>query len=438
LSTGVDGGRRLVLALAGSPLPPEPTLDVPSLQARLVEVPDDDDAREALLRLIHARTLPGRLAAAIAEDTVDVILNDGSLLSRAAAERALAQKEEERVYAPLRGPLLKARRRVLDPLALRQAFDDATRAVGLGPSPLLAEDTRFLREFLTASAPLSTAALEVLEASAGPIVDAATLARALDRPAGEHGGEHGSDATAVEVVRVTRAALPADVRPLQRRAAPRILAGHVVDDGEVVRVLWAEGRRLGGQRALLGGVGRSYGRLAGITEVGTGLGLALQNLPVRRAAGASSSTAAALWRETVAASLLQARIGAAVAVADVAAEVDPEAPAAEQRAMRRDAVWRAARSAVGVPVGELADDLLLPPWPDGILDFDAATAMAWRCRKEALAAHSALFLRDVGDEGLLLRPRALEAVREALTDPRSPPQGEAVAAAWRTLLGEVA
>jgi hypothetical protein len=64
--------------------------------------------------------------------------------------------------------------------------------------------------------------------------------------------------------------------------------------------------------------------------------------------------------------------------------------------------------------------------------------MAWRCRKEALAAHSALFLRDVGDEGLLLRPRALEAVREALTDPRSPPQGEAVAAAWRTLLGEVA
>lgn len=433
MSTGVEG-RRLLLALAGGAPPPLPAIDVPSLLARLAEAPGDDDARETLLGIVHARTLPERVAAAIADDTVDVILNDGGIMSRAAAERALAQKEEERAYAPLRVPLLKSRRRVLDPLALRRAFDDLTAAIGLPPSVLLGEDTRFLREFLVASAPLAPPALELLESAAGPITDAATLARALDRPAGEHGG----DATAVELVRLTRAALPADARPLQRRKAPRLLAGHAVDDGELLRILWAETRRLGGQRVLLAGVARAYTRLAGITEVDTGVTLALQSPPLRRAAGASSSTAAALWRESVAASLLQARIGAAVAVAFVDAELDPTAPVVEQRAMRRDAVWRAARAAVGVAVGELADDLLMPPWPDGILHFDAAKATAWRFRQEALAADTALLLRDVGDEGLLLRPRGLEAVREALTDPRRPPQGEAAAAAWRVLLGEVA
>jgi len=435
LSVAVDGGRRLLLGLAGGPWPPLPPLDVPSLQARLAESPDDDTAREALLRLIHAQTLPDRLAAAVADDTVDVVLNDGSVMTRAAAERALALKEDERAYLPLRTPLLKARRRVLDPLALRQAFDDATRAVGLPPSPVLANDTRFLQEFLTASAPLATPALEVLEGAAGPIVDATTLMRALDRPAG---GEHGSDVAAVELVRVTRGALPGDARPLQRRTAPRALAGHSVDDGEVVRVLWAECRRLGAQRALLGGVGRAFGRLGGVAEVGSGIGLTLQGVALRRAAGAPSSTAIALWREGVAASLLQARIGAAVAVAFVGAEVDPEAPPAEQRAMRRDAVWRAARTAVGVPVGELADELLMPPWPDGVLDHDAAVATAWRFRREALAADSALLLRDFGDEGLLLRPRGLEAVREALQDRMAPARGEGAAAGWRTLLGEVA
>lgn len=434
MSTGVDGGRRLLLGLADGGSPPLPAVDLPSLRARLVEDPADDDAREALLRLIHARTLPARLAAAFAEDAVDVVLHDGSLMPRAAAERALAQKEEARVYLPLRGPLQLARRRALDPLALRQVFDDVCDEVGLPSSVLLAEDTRFLREFLAASAPLSPPALEILEAAAGPITDPATLARALDRP----GGEHGGDATAAVLVRVTRAALPGDVRPLRRRPAPRALLGHAVDDGDAVRVLWAETRRLGGQRTLLAGVGRAYTRLAGITRVGPGVALSLQSIPLRRAAGASSTTAASLWRESLAASLLQARIGAAVAVAFVDAEVDPEAPPAEQRAMRRDAVWRAAAAAVGVPVGELADGLLMPPWPDGVLDQDAATATAWRFRQEALAADGALLLRDIGDEGLLLRPRGLEAVREALTDPQPPPLGETAAARWRTLLGEVA
>jgi hypothetical protein len=434
LSTGVDGARRLLLGLAGGGSPPLPAVDLPSLRARLAEDPADDDARGALLRLVHARTLPARLAAAFAEDVVDVVLHDGSLMPRAAAERALAQKEEERVYPPLRGPLQLARRRALDPLALRQVFDDACDEVGLPSSILLADGIRFLREFLAASAPLSPPALEILEAAAGPITDPATLARALDRP----GGEHGGDATAVEFVRLTRAALPGDARPLWRRGAPRALLGHAVDDGEAVRILWAETRRLGGQRTLLSGVGRAYARLAGIARVGPGIALSLQSSPLRRTAGASSTMAASLWRESVAASLLQARIGAAVAVAFVDAEVDPEAPPAEQRAMRRDAVWRAAGAAVGVPVGELADGLLMPPWPDGVLDQDAATATAWRFRQEALAADGALLLRDIGDEGLLLRPLALEAVREALADPQPPPLGETAAAGWRTLLGEVA
>jgi hypothetical protein len=148
--------------------------------------------------------------------------------------------------------------------------------------------------------------------------------------------------------------------------------------------------------------------------------------------------AVTLWREGVAASLLLARLGAAVAVAFVGAEVDSEAPPAEQRAMRRDAVWRAAQGAVGVPVGELADELLMPPWPDGVRDDDAATAMAGHWRRGALGADSALLLRDMGDEGLLLRPRGLEVVREALLDRVQPTRGEDAAAGWKTLLGEVA
>ena len=442
MSGVVDSARRLLLGLAGASLPPLPAVDVASLRARLDEAPNDTDARDAMLCLVHAQTLPARLAAVVADDAVDVVLNDGSVMPRAAAERALALKEEERVYLPLRTPLSRARRRALDPLALRQAFDDATCAVGLSPSPLLVDDLRFLQAFLTASAPLSAPALEVLEGAAGPIVDAATLARVLDRPARGAGGEYGGDVAAVEIVRAARVALPPDARPLQRRTAPRALSDHMVDDSEVVRVLWAPSRRLGGQRILLAGVGRAFGRLGGLDTVGCGIGrgigLALQGVAIRRSAGTPSSMAVSLWREGVAASLLLARLGAAVAVAFVGAEVDPEAPVAEQRAMRRDAVWRAARGAVGVPVGELADDLLMPPWPDGVHGDDAAAAMAGHWHSEALAADGALLLRDIGDEGLLLRPRGLEVVREALLDHRAPPRGEDAAASWKTLLGEVA
>lgn len=424
----------MLLALAGGALPPEPPLDVPSLQARLVEHPGDDDARAALLQHVHARTLAARVAAVVAEDSVEVVLRDGSVLGRAEAERALALKEEARVYPPLRGPLLRARRQALDPVAARFAFDDVIAAVGLPPAPGLEDELAWLRAFLAGTADLAPAALEVLAGSAGGIDDAASLSRALDRPAGEQSG----DVVAVDLVRVTRVALPRDARPLQRCAAPRGLAGHVVDDGEVVRVLWATSLRLGRQRALLEGVGRAFGHLADLVDLSAGLGLSLQAASVRQAAGASSSVAAGLWREAVASSLLQARLQASVTVGFLMAEVDPEAPLVERRAVRRDAAWRGARAAVVMDPGQdVSDELLLPPWPDGVIDRDASSSSLVQARARACGAADALTLRDIGDEGMLLRPQRLLAVREALQG-RAGLTADVAVAGWRSLLGEVA
>ncbi len=438
MSHAVDGARRLLRGLTGEPTSsPSPSLaDVERWRAQLQAAPSDDEARAALWSQVHAQTLPDRLADAIAEDHVDVVLADGSSLPRAAAERALALKEERGVYRPLRGPLLKARRRALDPVAWRVRFDAVAAAHGLESSPSISTTVPFLRAFLTASAPLARPALEVLEAIAGPIDDGASFERALDRPA----GPQSADAVAVELVRLTRPALPPDARPLQRRTGPRALQGHVVDDGENVRVLWAESHRLRAQRALLRGVGRAYARLAGATSLDGAVALTLQSAPLWRAVGTPTSVALSLWREAVAAGLLEARLAAAVVEAFASAELDPEAPPSERLAMRRDATWRAAAKAVSVPVGDVVDEFVMPPWPDGAIDVDATRSTAARAMALVDAAMGAMSLREVGDEGLLLRPRGLLLVREAglfRVATETEADANVAADAWRTLLGEV-
>ncbi len=439
MSHASDGARRLLRGLAGEPssssLPSPSPSEVERWRARLQEAPQDDEARAGLWAYVHAHTLPDRLTAVIAEDHVDVVLADGSALSRAAAERALALKEERGAYRPLRGPLLKARRRALDPVAWRSRIDAVAEANGLEPSPSASTTLPFLRAFMTASAPLARPALEMLEASAGPIEDDVSFERALDRPA----GPHSADAVAVELVRLTRSALPPDARPLHRRAAPRALQGHVVDDGESVRVLWGECHRLRPQRTLLRGVGRAYARLVGLHALDGAVALTLQSAPLWRAVGTPTSMATSLWREAVAAGLLEARLAAAVVEAFASAELDPEAPPSERLAMQRDAAWRAAAQAVGAPVGDVVDDLVMPPWPDGIVDVDATTSAATRAVALAVAAMGVIGLREVGDEGLLLRARGLLRVREAWHGRVSDhTEGGAVAAAdgWRALLAE--
>jgi hypothetical protein len=437
MSDAIDGARGVLSGLAGQPVrPPPSTSEVERWRARLAERPDDAEARAALWSCVHAHTLSARLAAAVDEDRVEVILADGSALSRGAAERAMVHKEEQGVYRPLRGPWLRARRSALDPIEWRARYDATVDAYGLASTSSASTARSFLRAFLAASAPLARPALEVLQASAGPIYDPASLARALDRPA----GHHATDAVAVEAVRLTRPALPPDARPLQRRAGPRALRGHLVDDGEVIRVLWAESLRLGAQRALWRGVGRAYARAAEIPAAAGGLALTLQTSPMWRAVGASSTTATSLWRDAVAAQLIEARLAAAVVEAFAAAEVDPEATARDQLAMRRDAAWRAATQAVGIPPGDLVDDALMPCWPDGIVDLDATTAAAHQALELASAGRGVLSLRELGDEGLLLRQRGLMVVREMHRGADiAHTEADAVVAAdaWRALLGEV-
>ena|GEM_PF-1860336 len=491
-----DSARALLALLAGQPVQAVPPERVAALLRNARD--GDDDARRALLSLVQQlRTLPALVAAAVAEDGAIVIVADGSQMPRAEAERHLAIREERGVYPSLRQPLLRARRHALDPAALRFMADQARaewslpvaaspepksppepqtppaepqtrppepptqpspkppsqpspaggRSPNLSPKPNPAGPRAALRGFLKASAELVAPALEMLASvSHGAVDDAHQLVRALDLP----DPARFNDSVIIELVRATRESLPRNVRPLQRRPAPRIMAGQVVDDGDTVRLLVAPSLTAGRSLAMSRGVGQAYARLIGV-DVGAALGLMLSTPAVRRLVGLKGDPAEQLWRHALCAGLLEARLAAAVAVAvadAMGANADPEASPRDVWAMVRDQARGAARAAVGFDAGaERTDDLLLPPWPDGLTDDNAADAALRLALGAAVAASDALSIRERADDGLLLRRQGLQAVIEshgesgeghgegAVVDEA---RGLAAAAGWKTMLGEVA
>jgi hypothetical protein len=442
--TARDSARALLALLAGqSSSSSSMSMSPADLQALQRNARDgDEEARLALPGVVQQRTLAGRVAAAVADDTAIVIVADGSQMPRAEAERHLAHKEERRVYPSLRLPLLKARRQALDPAAVRFAFDQALRDTGTSPAlpASSAGALAALRAFLAASTGMVAPALDILASVAhGAVDDAHRLVRALDLP----DPARFNDSVIIELVRGTRESLPRDARPLQRRPAPRLLAGHVVDDGAVVRLLVAPSLAAGRSLAMARGVGVAYARLADV-DVGSGLGLTLSTPAIRRLVGLKGDAAEQLWRHAVCASFLEARLGAAIAVAvadGLASAVDPEAPPRDVWAAVRDQARAAARSAVSFDAGaELVDDRLLPPWPDGVDDDDVVPAVAAvrAALAAAVAAADALAIRDI-DDGVLLRRHGLVALMEAAPVVAvDEGRGTSASVGWQTLLGEVA
>ena len=397
----------------------------------------DEAAREQLRLIVQQRTLLARIHSAIADDVVIVTFADGSSLRRADAEKALAAKEERRLYLPVRGPLFAARQQVRDPALQRFAFDAIEAdVVGAVVSPRRERRRQQLRTFLTATADALPAVLDALGRTGHSDVDSApALERALDLPV----AHLVNDGVLVDVVRATREALhDAQAARLQRRTAPRSLAGQIVVD-DTARLLIAKTLRTGEHRAQLLGVGRLYAVLADCPDVGNALGLSLSSPPVRRALDVVVKDAEFLWRHMLCASFIEARLQAAVALAIVDSVVDPEAPARDAFFQTRDEARAAARKAVGLDVGSaIVDELLAPPWPDGLaLDGvnDSHLASAWRA---ADAARVLGWLRDSLDEGALLRRKGLAALPE-IWNPAdaSDDDGRLAGIAWGELVDSV-
>jgi hypothetical protein len=266
------------------------------------------------------------------------------------------------------------------------------------------------------------------------IDNALALERALDLPM----PALVSDGVLVDLVRLTRDALPDhSAARLVRRAAPRALGGHHVIDAEAARLLVAPAVGAGAHRAHLQGLGCLYARFLGCPRVGEGIALLLSSVPVRRALDVRASDADQFWRQNLCASLLQARLAAAVALGWLDSKPDPDAPARDQHFQRRDDARSAARRAVGLdPGAELVDELLAPPWPTGGPLLDATASVIARATDLAAAARAMQWLRDTVDDGALLRRRGLEAVPHLETQPLTT-DGTAEAASWCALVGEV-
>ncbi len=400
---------------------------------------DHDDAAEQRLRLIvQQRTLLARVHSAIADDVVIVTFADGSSLRRSEAEKALAAKEERRVYLPVRGPLFAARQQVRDPALQRFAFDVVSAEICgvVAATPQRARRRQQLRAFLAATADALPAVLDALGRTGHAEIDSApALERGLDLPA----PHLVNDGVVVDVVRATREAIPdAQAARLQRTTAPRSMAGQiVVDDG--ARLLVATTLRTAGHRALLLGVGRLYAHLAGAADVGEAIGLSLSSPQVRRALDVGVKDAEFLWRHTLCASLLEARLQAAVALAVVESVADPEAPPRDAFFQRRDEARAAARKAVGLDPGSaIVDELLAPPWPDGLTLLDVDDAHLERAWRSADSARRLLWLRDSLDDGALLRRKGLAALAELWRAANAGDgDGDGAGVAWGELVDDV-
>ena len=385
------------------------------------EIVERHDVEAALLWAWRS-ALPRRVRDAAAADAVAVVLADGSSVDVARAEALLADKEGSRVYPPLRLPLARATRpfRRCD-----QQRADLLRALLIDDDVIAAADLKGLTSFLASTTGEMTACRELLASIGGVgLDDEDAVARGLDLPAPALFNE----SVLAGLVRQALPALPPGVRLVQRVAAPRACAGHVVadddDDGGLHLRLWtapslAAGRFIAGAR----GAGRLLALAAGNLVHAPGLGLCVVDVEARRALSEARGDATRALQIVVATSLLLARARAATALV-AARRLDLE----EEREEARGAV----RQALGADGGaELGSALLLPPLPDGLVLRSPLRALLQQAAADVDVAASWLTLREALDAGCLLRPRRLEALRELPASSLDP------ALAWRRLLGEL-
>jgi hypothetical protein len=434
MTLAADVGRFFVQNLAGLPTAWPPLVDVAQLVERSAS--GADVAQDAIAHA-QAHTLAVRLQAAVRADAVSVSLPDQTTLSLAEAERQLALKEADRVFLGLRLPYERAVRDALSPLRAARAFEQALPV----PAGLVVAEApcTHLRSFLARSTDTAAAAREFLaQTGRAPVTSEAALRRILDLP------EPGlfSLETIVAAVRLAAERTPLR-RPVARTSAPRVLAGHVVDDGEVVRLFvapsWSAGRHL----ALASGAGVVVAASVLGTGHAAGIGLALVDESSRRTLGHSRGEARRAFAITAATALLHARARAAVALARAMAVPVLTAHVGGQNEGAADASFEAAFEAAraGCRAALLGDAGMhflerhfVPAWPDGRrLDTNEVVAV-----DDALFANrmarSWRFLRDHLDEGFLARRGGLAALQEL---PVLPADGEEDARAWSMLLGEL-
>jgi hypothetical protein len=404
---------------------------------RVADLVERGDVDAAVLRA-HQLTLGPRVRAALAADSVEVVVADGTALSLAAAERQLVNRESDRVFVPLRVALARAQAPHDRPFALRSAW----RAALALPEPAAPSTTAAaLRAFLLASRAVGEAAREVLGDLGGVDVDSGvTLERALDLPEPALFGEP----LALALAKAAKAALPKDAAALLRVAVPRALAGGiVVDDGasdadadgaagaadgaRAVRLLWATPFRAARFAALMTGLGRALVAAIPGAAPRPGLSLLATEPAARRAIGDDKAAATRAFHVVVARAIVDARAAAAGAlvVADGVGDIEEE----------RERARQAVRDAVGIDVGDgPAVARLLAPLPDGQRVQGAAVAVVDEAIARAAAATDAHAVRDALDEGAVVRRGRLDALRELPAVVVDEAAGAAWASAWERLL----
>lgn len=200
----------------------------------------------------------------IREQNTPILLADGSRLTRAEAERKLAQKEEKKAFIPLRQAMEKASRD-----SSKSAEELSRRFLGLirsfpvpDSSSKIGEHIDTLQQFLQNTRDLALECMGVLAGSdTNGWEQKEEFARLLD-PIDEDGGLSDAAARALSL-RMRDGAEKRQCRPLIRIRSPDAMAGHVmtVISGPV-RVLHADARR--GYRFLQLVNGASTGILASL------------------------------------------------------------------------------------------------------------------------------------------------------------------------------
>lgn len=388
---------------AGAPLPSRPQASVDELLAEAAA--GSARAAQALRTRALLAALPERLGRALAFERCQVALADGSALPLDDAERLLAQKELGAPHLALRGLLDDACAHFQQFHFYRSVGAFGAFGVGAGADRALPRrQTLVLEEVLAGTAGLRDAALEALGSLAGAPLGGragAALARGLDLP--DDTGGFGAVLTLALLRAAREAAQPTGV--VARFAAPRQLAGVVLDDGDAVRFAhppvlerWRRHQltvQAGAEalvRACLGGTRAD--RASAATALGRAFSLGLLGTSTRRRLGASRSDAERAARVAACTLVLELRARAALALA---ADLDDAPSDRDRLGVAREVLTKAWGTE---PASSTAAELLTPSWTraEPIRATVAAEAL---CGLDAVQA--ALTLRDRFDEGYALR-----------------------------------
>jgi hypothetical protein len=388
----------------GDPIPTPRMLSLEELK----DVEDDAARVHQTLLRAHIEALPTRIAHATAADTFEVDVA-GERFVIAEALRALADKEDARVYPSLRDAIDRCApptRHAFHPFAIAAPNADAQAA---------------LTSFLTTTAPLCSAVIEMLShAGKAEVTDRRSLLRALDLPL--------RDAPHDDVVRAAAKtvidALPRQQTPfvVKRTTAPRLWAGHVTSTDAVrlfVPSVQFPTLRMSQHLDVTHGTGALLARGAGGDELRGAFTVALLSSSVRRHTQLPRPIAERAERIGTATLFLRARVAASVALVN----------APEQDV---DACRELVQKALGFDVG--APDVLrwlAPPLPTGGALVDVVQHRMAAATNAVDAAALWRTARNDADELFLFARGLPERAHAWLQAPRTP---ASTSTSWAELL----